>query len=102
MACTYKLIWERYEEVRKSYMDLVFNAEKHGCTVAQYDHGGVLLADMQIELMDMLAESDDLTEVTKKETQSAIITLLNAVNSALCDARLFTADPAQFINASNR
>lgn len=91
---SYKECWAEYEDIRKGYISLRNEAAKNGNTLAQ-EAGVKNLLELQDGLEDLLEKTSiSLSLAARKELQSAAVALLYLVTSALCDAYLFSADPA--------
>ena len=94
VACTYREAWERYEELREYYLSLMREAKEDGSTLAQYA-GSEKLDALKEDIELLLVDSEGLIYPTDRaRIQSAICKLLNAVNLAYFDARLFECGPA--------
>lgn len=92
-ACTYKGCWEEYEKIRSEYMDLLFAARRREKTLAQYVKPEVL-SEIQDRLETLLEESGSLSVRARADLQSATISMLCIVTSALCDSYLYKLDPS--------
>ena len=96
-TCTYKSCWEKYERIRSEYTDLVFAARRHGETLAQYARPEIL-SGIQNKLETLLEESGSLSISARADLQSAIISMLCVVTSALCDSYLYKLNPTEDFN----
>ena len=92
-TCTYKSCWDKYERIRSEYTDLQFAARRREKTLAQYAKPEVL-SEIQDRLETLLEESGSLSVRARADLQSATISMLYIVTSALCDSYLYKLDPS--------